>query len=257
MLKRWLEKAQKIADRHLPEEVREGGKRLAERVLERAPERLRDAARPLFADAEGAAAAPEPSARDVRREIDEDKTEPGVVVFGYPEDPATQRVWALLDEQGVETRRMDLHQQPAAARQIAGVTGVMVPPYVFIKGRFWGGEGEVVSLIELGDLARVVAGDLAAISDEARRIGKIVEEFDDAMSAENIVKRLRLGHIVAMEDLDCWCEKDPESGALRVIYEGVPRPIGDLEAIAEEIARLVEAEEIEARWLLEPEVSTF
>ena len=34
MLKRWLQKAQEIADRHLPEELVEGGRRLRERVLE-------------------------------------------------------------------------------------------------------------------------------------------------------------------------------------------------------------------------------
>ncbi len=261
MLKRWLEKAQEIADRHLPEEVRAEGKRIAERVLEHTPDRLKSAAEALFADGEAdsgdSGGAPGETAASVRREIDEDKTEPKVVVFGYPEDPTTQRVWELLDGQGIANRRMNLHEQPMAAKQMAGLTGVMVPPYVYISGRYWGGEGEIVSLIGTGDLAAIVAGDLSSISEDARRIGGLQEEFDDAMSAENIVDRLRLGHIVAMEDLDCWCEPHPETGENRVIYEGTPRPMEEIEAVAAEIARLVDEGEIEARWLLEPEVSTF
>ncbi len=256
MFKRLVQKAQKIADRHLPEEVREGGKRIAERVLERAPLRLRNAAETLFAD-DGSDLQSSPSAASVRREIDEDVSEPKVVVFGHPEESATQRVWELLDGQDVPHRRMNLHDQPAAARQIAGLTGVMVPPYVYVRGRYWGGEGEIISLIEVGDLAAVVAGDLDSISAESRRIGKLHEEFDDSMSAANICERLRLGHIVATHDLDCWCEPDPKTGEMRIIYEGGPRPMEDLEAIAEEIAAQVDDGEIEAHWLLEPEISTF
>jgi len=254
VFKRLLEKAQEVAQRHLPEEVREGGKRIAERVLEHTPQRLKSAAGTLFSDAPAVA---EPAAKKVRREIDEDKQEPKVVVFGLPEDPSTQRVWELLDGQGVANRRMNLHEQPAAARQIAGLTGVMVPPYIYISGRYWGSEGELVSLIEIGDLAAIIAGDLQAISAESRRIGQIVEEFDDAMTAANIVARLRVGHIVAMEDLDCWCEPNPDTGEQRVIYEGTPRSLDQLETVAEDIARLVDEGELTARWLLEPEVSTF
>ncbi|MEZ4454447.1 MAG: hypothetical protein R3B09_33655 [Nannocystaceae bacterium] len=274
MLKRWLQKAQEIADRHLPEELVEGGRRLRERVLEAAPERVRNAARPWLggdvepsteAEVEGGSApahAASPLVDDaeapsgpVRREIDESNTGPKVVVFGYPEDPVTQRVWALFADAGIDIRRMNLHQQPEAARQIAGLTGVMFPPYVYIRGRFWGSEGEIVSLRATGDLAAVVDGRLEEISDEARRIGKVRQEFDDAMTADNIVVRLRHGHIVAMGDLDCWREVDAASGEERVIYQGVPRPGADLPAIAAEIEAAVEAGEVEARWLFEPEVA--
>ncbi|HFE44537.1 MAG TPA: hypothetical protein ENJ18_03445 [Nannocystis exedens] len=255
MFKRLVQKAQKIADRHLPEEVRESGKRIAERVLERTPLRLRNAAETFFREETGDLQSP--SEAEGRREIDEDASEPKVVVFGHPEEPATRRVWELLDGQAVAHRRMNLHDQPAAARQIAGLTGVMVPPYIYISGRYWGGEGEIISLIEVGDLEAVIAGDLDSISDESRRIGKLHQEFDDSMSAANICERLRLGHIVATHDLDCWCEADPNTGEQRIIYEGGPRPIEDLEAIAEEIAGQVDEGEIEAHWLLEPEISIF
>src|SRR5690606_17165355 len=117
------------------------------------------------------------------------------VVFGYPGDPATDRLAALLTADGVPFRRMNLHDQPQAARQIAAVTGVMAPPYVYIRGRFWGGEGEIEGLRAIGELAQVIAGELDGLSEEARRIGKLREEFDDGLSAENIAFRLRRGHI--------------------------------------------------------------
>lgn len=258
MLKRWLQKAQEAAQRHLSPEFVEGATRLAERVLEHTPEAVKATVRPWIEEGDEAGEgrrAPE-SAKEAWREVEEQGHDPKVIVFGYPEESATQRVWALFAAEGIDIRRMNLHQQPDAARQIAGVTGVMVPPYVYIHGRFWGSEGEIVSLQALGDLRAVIEGRLGDVSPEGRRIGKIREDFDEAMSAENIAARLRLGHIVAMEDLDCWCEGDPSSADAKVFYEGHVRPIGDLEAIAREIAGRVERGEVEARWLFEPAVST-
>ena len=261
MLKRWLQKAQEVADRHLPAEIVEGGRRLAERVLEHTPEAVRATVRPWLEGEEGeageaGAGATGAAPGDARREFEEQSRDPKVIVFGYPEESATQRVWALFAAEGIEIRRMNLHQQPDAARQIAGVTGVMVPPYVYIHGRFWGGEGEIVSLQASGDLRAIVDNRLDEVSDEGRRIGKVREEFDEAMTAENIAARLRLGHIVAMEDLDCWLEGDPAGEAAKIFYDGQARPVSDLEAIARDLAGRVERGEIEARWRFEPAVST-
>ena len=259
MLKRWLQKAQEVADRHLPPEIVEGGRRLAERVLEHTPEAVRATVRPwLEGEAEGeeGASATGADPGEARREFEEQSRDPKVIVFGYPEESATQRVWALFAAEGIEIRRMNLHQQPDAARQIAGVTGVMVPPYVFIHGRFWGSEGEIVSLQALGDLRAVVENRLEEVSDEGRRIGKVREDFDEAMTAENIAARLRLGHIVAMEDLDCWLEGDPASEGARIFYEGQARPVHDLEAIARDLAGRIYLGEVKARWRFEPAVST-
>jgi glutaredoxin-related protein len=255
MLKRWLQKAQEAADRHLPAEVVEGGRRLAERVLERAPEAVRATVQPWLDGAVEADVEAAPAPQEVRREFEEESRAPKVIVFGYPEEAATQRVWALFAAEGIEIRRMNLHQQPEAARQIAGLTGVMVPPYVYIHGRFWGGEGEVLSLKEMGDLGAVIENRMEDVSAEGRRIGKVRDEFDEAMTPANIAARLRQGHIIAMEDLDCWCEAEP-GGGLRIFYEGHVHPLSELEAIAAQIAGRVERGEVEARWLFEPAVST-
>lgn len=262
MLKDLWRKAQEAAERHLPDSVREGGRKLAEQVLERAPASLQSRARALLqqteaeapeAPVEPAIAGAESAAPAAAPEVDE-REQGSVVVFGYPEDAATDRVAALLAAEGVEHRRMNLHQQPQAAKQIAAVTGVMSPPYVYIRGRFWGGEGEIESLRGLGELHAVVAGRLAELSDEARRIGKLREEFDDALSADNILLRLRRGHILSVDDLDCWYETGPD-GQARFYYEGAPRPVEDMEAVAREIAGRAEAEGLTAQWRFEPAVS--
>lgn len=243
MLRDLLRKAQSIAEKHLPEGVRETSRRLIEQVQERAAAL---SGRPST-QADGAGAAPQDEPLDRSDPI-------AVVVFGYPDDAATDRVAALLTAEGVAFRRMNLHDQPRAAQQIAAVTGVMAPPYVYVRGRFWGGEGEIEGLHALGELHAVVRGELAGLSDEARRLGKLREEFDDGMHAENIIDRLRRGHILSLDDLDCWLEPGPEGQGL-LIYEGAPRSADDLEEVAAEIASRCASGEVQARWRFEPAVS--
>ncbi|WAS99480.1 hypothetical protein [Nannocystis punicea] len=245
MLRDLLRKAQSIAEKHLPEGVRETSRKLIEQVQERAAA--------LGGRSE---ARPEPPADEAALQDEPlDRSDPiVVVVFGYPGDAATDRVCAVFTAEGAPFRRMNLHDQPQAARQIAGVTGVMAPPYVYVRGRFWGGEGEIDGLRALGELHTVVAGDLAGLSDEARRIGKLREEFDDGLSAENIVFRLRRGHILTLDDLDCWFEPGPE-GQGRLFYEGAPRPADELEQVAAEIAARHAAGDLRAVWRFEPAVS--
>lgn len=251
VLRDLFRKAQAAAERHLPESVRETGRKLAEQVQGRAPEPLQRLARALLTDdptPRPADGAPTEGAADTRVE------ETVVVLFGYPDDAATDRVAALLRAERVAFRRMNLHDQPQAARQIANLTGVMAPPYVYVRGRFWGSEGEIEGLRALGELHAVVAGDLAALSDEARRIGKLREEFDDALTVDNILFRLRRGHILTVDDLDCWYETGPE-GQERFFYEGAPHPVADMPAVAAEIAARCAGGEVATTWRFEPAVA--
>lgn len=241
VLRDLLRKAQAIAERHLPEGVRETSRKLIEQVQERAS---------VFTG-RGPEAPVGPDVADEPL----DRSDPVVVVvFGYPGDAATDRVAALLAAEGVAFRRMNLHDQPQAARQIAAVTGVMAPPYVYVRGRFWGGEGEVEGLRDLGELHAVVADELAGLSEEARRIGKLREEFDDALHAANIAFRLRRGHILSVDDLDCWFETGPD-GQDRLFYDGAPRPAAELEAVAAEIAARCAGGDVRAVWRFEPAVT--
>lgn len=250
MLRDLFRKAQAAAERHLPESVRETGRKLAEQVQGRAPASLQRLARSLLTDepeGESAAAAPTDEAAAARVE------NTVVVLFGYPEDAATDRVAALLRTEGVAFRRMNLHDQPQAARQIATLTGIMTPPYVYVRGRFWGGEGEIEGLQALGELHAVVAGDLSHLSDEARRIGKLREEFDDALTADNILLRLRHGHILTVDDLDCWFETGPD-GQARFFYDGAPHPVDEMPAVAAEIAERCASGDVATTWRFEPAV---
>lgn len=246
MLRDLLRKAQAIAERHLPEGVRETSRKLIEQVQERAG---------IRGPREGSSAAPTDPGAAVEDEP-LDRSDPVVVVvFGYPGDPETDRVAAIFAADGVPFRRMNLHDQPQAARQIAAVTGVMAPPYVYVRGRFWGGEGEIEGLRALGELPLVIAGELGALSEEARRIGKLREEFDDGLEAENIAFRLRRGHILSLDDLDCWFEPGADEGQGRLFYEGAPRPAAELDQVAAEIAERCAAGDLRPAWRFEPAVS--
>lgn len=263
MLKDLLRRAQDAANRHLPESVRDTGRRLVDAVLEHAPQSVQDRVAPLLRTDPGpsdppgpAEAAPAPhdasSSSASEEELDFRDTQKRVVLFGYPEDAATDRVAALFTGEGITFRRQNLHLQPREALQIASMTGVMVAPYVFIHGRFWGGEGEMESLRGLGELGIVIDNRLDALSPEARRIGKLKESFDDALTVANIDDRLRRGHILRVDDLDCWFEAARAGQPARFFYDGAPRPVDDIAEVAAEIVRRVEADGAATLWVVDP-----
>jgi hypothetical protein len=129
----------------------------------------------------------------------------------------------------------------------------MVPPYVFINGKHWGARYELEALVASGDLELVLANRLDEVSDETRRMGRLHDSYSDELSVDNILARWKLGHILCVDDLDSWYEVERD-GTERFFYQGGPRPVDDMPAVAEEIVRGVEAEQLEASWMLEPSV---
>lgn len=157
---------------------------------------------------------------------------------------------------GIETqlREMDLDKEPPQTkRQLATLTQVMVPPYVYINGKFWGARYEIETLAGSGELQKVVTNRLDELGPEARRIGKIRDSFSDEISVENVLARWRLGHILCVDDLDSWFEVDKD-GRERFFHAGGEKSVDDMPSIAETIVRDVEAGEYEARWMLDPAV---
>lgn len=181
-----------------------------------------------------------------------------VVVYWIPEqdpqqDEDVKAILATLESVEAEVRENDLRREPQTARQLSKLTGVMVPPYVFINGKHWGARYEVEALAASGDLDLVVANRLDEVSEETRRMGDIRDSYSDEISVDNILTRWKLGHILCVDDLDSWYETERD-GSERFYYGGGPRPVEDMRAVAEEIAAAVEADEYEATWMLEPSV---
>lgn len=177
-----------------------------------------------------------------------------VVIYATPEHQEDiDAIEATLEQVEAEVRHNDLRREPQTARQLAKLTGVMVPPYVFINGKHWGNRYDVEALAVSGDLELVVANRLDEISEEARRIGGIRESFSDEMTADNIVHRWKLGHILCVDDLDSWYEVD-RAGEGHFYFGGGPQSVDDMRKLAQEVADAVEAEEYEAVWQLEPSV---
>ncbi len=184
------------------------------------------------------------------------KPEDRLVVVYYTKDELDAVAEIRKALEGIETtiREMDLAKEPPQTmRQLANNTGVMVPPWVYINGRYWGAQFELTSLRACGDLELVVANRLDEIGEEARRIGKIRDSWSDEISVENILARWEAGHILCVDDLDAWYEVD-KGGTPHFFYEGGERPVEEMRAIAERIVAAVEAEEIEAHWQYEPSV---
>jgi|GEM_PF-1497506 len=278
MFKDLLSKARKAAREHLPEEVVAAGKKLRDTVVEHAPEPLAEVidqyVPPEDADkATPAAAEPEPPpapAPDKRMREDTDdvldrvraKADKGlkpedrvVVVYATAEEQDdVEGILKILEGVDTTVRQIDLdRERPQVKRQLAELTGVMVPPYVYVNGKYWGARYELESLAGSGDLELVVANRLDEISAEAKRIGNVHDSYSDEISVDNILTRWKLGHILCVDDLDAWYEVDKD-GTERFFYQGGPRDVADMDALAKEIVDAVEAEEYEAQWMLEPSV---
>ncbi|MEE9384069.1 MAG: hypothetical protein V3V08_11720 [Nannocystaceae bacterium] len=250
-LKDLARRAKRELKSRLPPQFVDAGRRVGEEVLRRAPPAVRDVLKQY-------AAVPVASVPEVE----------GEAISGADTscpDDATVVIYTTSDERGVATtirsrlrgydvfvREVNLASHPHMARQLAQQTQVFVPPYVYIRGRFWGAMDEIESLHLMGELGHVLAGDLDRLSADARRIGKLRDTFSDDMTVENILARLRQGHILCVDDLDCWYEQDNKEP--RFYYQGGPRPVDGMEAVAAHIAKAVAAGEAEASWRFEPEV---
>lgn len=277
VFKSLLSRARKAAREHLPEEVVEAGKKLRNTVVEMAPAPIAEAVNEYVPEdleddpAEETSAAPEPApstgapmrerAEDVLQRV-KTKADKGlkpedrvVVVYATPEQAEdVAAILEILKTVPTTVREIDLdRERPKVRTQLAELTGVMVPPYVYVNGKYWGARYELESLAGSGELELVVANRLDELSEEARRIGNVHESFSDELSVPNILKRWKLGHILCVDDLDAWYEVDKD-GNEQFFYQGGPRDAADMQAVAAEVIEAVEAEEYEAVWQLEPTV---
>ncbi len=277
-LKNLIGRARKAAQEHLPPDVLDAGRRLRQEVERRAPAPVAQVLQQLIDDDDDDDAVDEAATAKAKvdgrvpesqREAAEDvlarvksKAEHGL----KPEDRLFVIYWTKDTEEDAKAirklaarvdtvvREIDLGQErPQVAGQLAKLTGVMVPPYVYINGRYWGGRYDIESLAATTDLELVVANRLDEISAEARRIGKVRDTYSDEISVDNLLTRWKLGHILCVDDLDAWYEVDKD-GTERFFYQGAPRSAEDMAKVAEEIVAAVEAEEYEAIWQLEPSV---
>ncbi len=249
-LRQWIERAREAALTHVPEPMLQRGRLLRDRVLAHVPPDVKTSVQAWLAgEADHVSATGSNTPTPMTPTVGDDGAR--VVAFTHPEDESTMRLREIFRSEGAVMRVMDLHQDPKTARQLAGDTGQMVPPYVYIDGRFWGDEGEITSLHVDGDLTKILARDLDRLSESALRLGRIRKSFDDAITVENVVSRLKQGHILSVGDLDCWYEVDRD-GNPRLFYEGTPRAAEQVEHVARDIVRRVDAREVEVRWMLEP-----
>lgn len=269
-----LNKAKNLAEENLPTEVLDASRRLRDTVLEHAPEAVTDAIerivsedepappRPdLSEDTEALAAAAERRRKEALKRV-KSKAEQGlkpedsqIVIYATMEEQEeVEQIEAVFARIEAAARVMDLDKEPLQTKtQLAKLTGKMVPPYVYINGRYWGALGEMESLSAGGDLELVVANRIDELREESRRIGNIRDVYDDEITAANILERWKLGHILCVDDLDAWYEVDRD-GNEQFYYQGGPRPVEDMPDVAAEIVAAVEDEEYEASWQLEPSI---
>lgn len=262
-----LLRARRLVKDHLPDRVVDAGERVLGEVVERAPAPIKDLIEGLREGQEhrqGSSAMTE-TERERKDEVLQrvkSKAEHGLkpedrLVVVYTDDvesDAVQEIRHTLEDIESELRVMDLNKEPPQTRtQLAKLTGVMVPPYVYINGRYWGAQYELITLHEIGELEAVVANRLDELSEQAKKMGNVHEAYSEDLTVENILARWKLGHILCVDDLDAWYEVDKD-GTEHFYYQGGPHPVEQMQDAAEEIIKGVADEAFEAHWQLEPSV---
>ncbi|MCP5070835.1 MAG: hypothetical protein GY946_30080 [bacterium] len=248
MIKGLLKRAKRAAEQRLPAELMDAGRRVRAEVEQRIETALSG----------GTTDAPPTREQNVsdqiRRARDRMTDEEPAQVIIYSTDDEREDVQAmrsLFAAKGEPVRMMNL-DDTRTRRNIMGSTGVMVPPYVYIDGRFWGARFDIEALEEEGDLDKILAGDLDTISEVGRKIGKVHESFSDAMTVENILDRLGRGHSLCVDDIDTWLEDD---GGEHILFHQGGRLTGaSVQETIKTLASRIEAGDIEAFWRLEPEI---
>jgi glutaredoxin len=274
MLRRILRRARAEVRERLPPPVLEAGRELRRRAASSLPPDLRDlghrieAAIAAFVAGEVHDAAPGDHAasdahervrsaadRDLERARARFKEEDAGLVVVYATDAerddvsAIRRIFARLGE---PVRLVDLTVDPRAFRNISTFTNVMVPPYVFIDGRHWGGRYEIEAIDAEGDLPAILSHRLDELGPVARTIGKLHESFSDAVTVENLRDRFARGHSLCIDGIDSWCERDGTATVL--FHQGRRIAPEDVGAALEAIAADAAAGRITAAWRLEPAV---
>lgn len=249
VLRKLLKRAREAAEERLPAEIVDAGKRVAAEVEHRLESALGGTTEEPHAPTREEAIQDEIA--KARERMDDDVAQ--VIVYATEEEredvEAIRKVFAGHDE---PIRVMDISGDPRTRRNLAGFSGVMVPPWVCIDGHYWGARYDVEALDAEGDLPKILAGELEALSDVAMKIGKLHEAFSDAMTVENIRDRLGRGHCLCIDDIDSWMEE--EGGEPVLYHQGGRITGGEIERTIVEVAGQIEAGIVEALWRLEPEV---
>ena len=168
-----------------------------------------------------------------------------IIVYGTSDGSRCRQVRALLEKRGYVYRDIRVDEDLSTRSWLQRTTGDNALPKVFIAAECYGGFEDIQVLVFDGRLERMLRGE----ADAGGR-GDELAGLKEDMSVSAIIALLRRGEILTIQEgdmeMEAWAE--PLANPPLVYYEGVPRPIAELEGIVVQLVAGLKAGEIAVSW---------
>jgi glutaredoxin len=167
-----------------------------------------------------------------------------MVVYGTEDDARCRALRQILDEGGYPYRDERVDEDFSTRAWLQRTTGDDALPKVFIGNTCYGGLEDIQFIIMDGTLDRILRGE-AATETERRK------QLMETMSEASISQLLLEGESLVIVDrdgveTDTWVERNGISQ--QVIYEGIPHPLDELNAIVTEIVQQARSGKVSLSW---------
>jgi len=168
-----------------------------------------------------------------------------IVVYGTSDGARCRQLRGLLEKRGYDYQDSRVDEDLSMRSWLQRTTGDAALPKVFVGSTCYGGFEDIQTLMFDGTLDRILRGE----TDQDGRTDPLAG-LKEEMTASAIQALFRKGEILIIKEgemeMEAWAE--PIANPPLVYYEGTPRPIDELENIAQEIVLRLEAGEIEVSW---------
>jgi glutaredoxin 3 len=151
----------------------------------------------------------------------------------------------LLEKRGYDYQDIRIDEDLSMRSWLQRTTGDAALPKIFVGSTCYGGFEDIQTLVFDGTFDRILRGE----ADQEGTVDPLAALKED-MTAVSIQALLRKGEILIIKEgdmeMEAWAE--PLANPPLVYYEGAPRPLDELETIAQEIVLRLEAGGIEVSW---------
>jgi glutaredoxin 3 len=168
-----------------------------------------------------------------------------IIVYSTSDGARCRQLRGLLERRGYAYRDVRIDEDLSTRSWLQRTTGDDGLPKVFVGTTCYGGFEDMQVLVFDGSLDRILRGE----SDPDRNVDALAA-LKEEMNAATIQTLLRKGEVLIIKEgemeTEAWAE--PLANPPLIYYEGTPRPIDELESIAQQIVTRLNAGEIEASW---------
>jgi hypothetical protein len=168
-----------------------------------------------------------------------------IVVYSTSDGARCRQLRGLLEQRGYDYKDVRLDEDLSMRSWLQRTTGDDGLPKVFVGTTCYGGFEAMQALVFDGSLDRILRGE----SDPDRNVDALAA-LKEEMNAAAIQTLLQKGEILIIKEgemeTEAWAE--PLANPPLIYYEGTPRPLDEIENIAQQIVMRLKAGEIEVSW---------